>query len=206
MGLVDYQKVEYRDVDGTLLSFAEFQKKLPNLSFAMEKRKNGEQSSAIVKLQSLKTKATPLPKPKLTAGSAFPAFKLRASDDTVIDNASLHGRYTVLSFYFADCAPCIQEVPMLNEFAARNKEFGALAITFDSVQETKKFADRTGLSWRTLPGADELIKQVGVKAYPTIALLDPKGIVVAIDTGVEIKGEGHALDKWVQKAMASRLQ
>lgn len=202
MALADYQSVEYRDEKGAPLTFEQFQELLPNFGFRMEKKKNGESASAVVKLQSRQAKMV-MPKFKLAPGAEFPQFKLNASDGSLVDNAALQGRYTVVNFYFAECAPCIKEVPMLNEFAARNKEYGTLAVTFDTPGETKRFAQRTSFNWRTVSGASELLDQVGVKAYPSFALLDPKGMVVAIAT-FNVDSQGGGLDKWVAQAIAGR--
>ncbi|XLZ72308.1 TlpA disulfide reductase family protein [Massilia sp. SR12] len=203
MGLVDYQAVEYRDTKGAVISFAEFERKQASAGFSMEKKKSGQKSTAVLKLESANS-ATPIPKSKLVAGKEFPAFKLAATDGSLVDNEALHGRYTLVSFYFADCAPCIKEVPMLNAFAQRNKAYGTLAVTFDSSDEAKKFVQRTGFGWRTLANAKELIDRAGVKAYPTIALLDAKGVVVATTEGLDAKG--NAIDNWVAKAIAGRVQ
>ncbi|WP_342119234.1 TlpA family protein disulfide reductase [Pseudoduganella sp. OTU4001] len=205
MDLTGYQRVEYQDEKGKQLTFEQFQKLLPNRSFGMEKRKNGTQSSAVVRLEAATAKMV-LPKYRLAAGAGFPAFKLRAMDGSMVDNAALIGRYTVVNFYFGDCVPCIKEVPMLNEFAARNKDFDVLAITFDSKDEARKFVKRTNFNWRTVADAGELLDQVGVKVYPSFALLDPKGVVVAITNGVEASTHGWDLDKWVAKTIAARAQ
>lgn len=201
MGMADYQRIEYRDEKGARISFEQFQKMLPTRSFGMEKTKSGGQSSAVVKLETKGAKIT-LPKFKLAAGADFPAFKLRSTDDSPIDNAALKGRYTLVNFFFAECAPCIKEVPALNEFAARNKNYGVLAITFDSPDVTKRFIRRTKFNWRIVTDANELIDQVGVKAFPSFAIIDPKGVVVAISNDVEASTQGWSLDKWVSQAVA----
>lgn len=205
IGLVDYQSVEYRDTKGAAISFAQFEKKLAGSGFSMQKRKVGESAVAVLTLESAKS-ITPIPKSKLAKGAAFPQFKLAATDGGIVNSEALRGRYTVISFYFAECAPCIKEVPILNDFAQRNKEYGTLAVTFDSDDEAIKFARRTGFHWRTLANARELIDQAGVKAYPTLALLDPKGVVVATTSGLDVGAKGAAIDKWVAKARSSRTQ
>lgn len=205
MGLADYQSVEYRDSKGAAISFAQFEKKLSGAGFSMDKKKSGEQATAVLKLESAKSSA-PIPKSKLAKGVFFPAFKLAATDGSMVDNEALRGRYTLVSFYFADCAPCIKEVPMLNAFAQRNKDYGTLAVTFDSDDEAKKVAQRTGFGWRTLANAKELIDQAGVNAYPTFALLDQEGKVVAATSGLDVTAKGNSIDKWVAKAIAGRVQ
>ncbi len=205
MGLGNYQSVEYRDLGGAQIDFEQFQKLRPGQAFTLEKKREGDRASAVVKLIGASVNSPAL-KSRLVPGKDFPAFKLRATDGSVVDNASLRGRYTVLNFYFSECAPCIKEVPMLNDFVERNKEYGALAVTFDSPDEAKQFAQRTRFNWRTLANAKELIDQVGVKAFPSFALLDPSGVVVATGNSMDIGMQGATLDKWVSKAIASRPQ
>lgn len=203
MGLADYRSVEYQDTKGNPITFSQFEKLMSkSAGFNMEKKKSDSQISAVLKLQATPT-PLPAPKYKVAPGSVFPDFKLPATDGSVVNNQSLQGKYTLLSFYFAECAPCIKEVPMLNEFAKRNKEIATLAITFDSTKETAAFAAKTKFAWRTVPNAKALIDKVGVKAYPTLALLDPMGKVVAFDNNLNIGEAGQALNEWVKKSMVA---
>lgn len=203
MGLADYRSVEYQDTKGNPITFAQFEKLMSkSAGFNMEKRKSDSQISAVLKLQA---SATPLPaaRYKIAPGAAFPDFKMRATDGSTIDNQALHGHYTLLSFYFAECAPCIKEVPMLNEFAARNKDLVTFAITFDSAKEASAFAAKTKFGWRTVADARALIDKVGVNAYPTLALLDPQGKLVAIDNNLSFGKGSDGLNEWVRKSIAA---
>jgi peroxiredoxin len=203
MGLDKAHSVEYRDAKGVKISFAEYQKLRPDFPAAtMHKTKSGDLTNAVVKLQ---TEVPKMLKPtyKVKLGTEFPDFKLPATDDGDVDNASLRGRYTLLSFYFAECAPCIKEVPMLNAFAESHKDITALAITFDSADDTKAFVKKTNFAWRTVANARSLINKVGVKVYPTLALLDPKGLLIAIGTQMDTGNKSDALEKWVEKSIAA---
>jgi peroxiredoxin len=203
MGLDKAHSVEYRDAKGGKISFAEYQKLRPDYPAATtQKTKSGDQTYAVVKLLTEVPKMfTPSYKVKL--GSEFPDFKLPASDDSEVDNASLRGRYTLLSFYFAECAPCIKEVPMLNAFAENHKDITSLAITFDSADDTRAFVKKTQFAWRTVANARSLINKVGVKVFPTLALLDPKGVLIAIGTQRDTGNKTDALEKWVEKSIAA---
>jgi protein-disulfide isomerase-like protein with CxxC motif len=86
---------------------------------------------------------------------------------------------------------------MLNAFAKKHQDVTTLAVTYDSPAEAKKFAKRTKFSWRTVAGGKDLIEKVGIRAYPTFALLDPRGTLVAVGTQLEM----DSLDKWVQQSI-----
>lgn len=204
MGLAKYNQVEYRDTKGAAVDFAKFQQlqgQAPN--FSITKIKNDKVAKAVISLQSEAIKPEAL-KYKLKPGAKFPAFRLAASDGATVDNAALLGRYTVINFYFADCAPCVKEIPMLNAFAAAHKDIAALAVTFDSAADTKAFADSTQFKWRTLAGAGSLIEQVGVTGFPSFALVDQKGVLVAIGNQGDIGSGKDSLEKWISRQMGKK--
>ena len=57
------------------------------------------------------------------------------------------GAVTLVSLWFAECLPCIKEVPALNEIAAdfRHEKVRFVAVTFDSPDVAREFAARHGL-------------------------------------------------------------
>jgi peroxiredoxin len=173
-------------------------------SFSMKKDANGggdpELTMRLIsKEQAAKGLNAP---PKLKEGDAFPQFHLARLDGTSIDNSALAGRYTLVSFYFATCPPCIKEVPELNALAARRIDLNVVAVTYDSPEESKHFVDEHKLAWPVVPKAHDLINAVGVKGYPTLMLLDPQGRVVAFTVGG--KSGGGTIDAWVDKFAAPK--
>jgi cytochrome oxidase Cu insertion factor (SCO1/SenC/PrrC family) len=205
VGLEDYENVEYRDTQGNRVNFVQFQSMLAQYNFSMEKRKSGGKGSAILQLTAKDAKP-PAPKYKLQPGSAFPGFSLQSSNGTMVNNKSLLGRFTLVSFYFAECAPCVKEVPLLNSFAERHPDVATLAVTFDAAEEAKRFASRTKFSWRTVVNGKELIDKVGIQIYPAFLLLDTKGTVVAIGNQTEVGANDDALEQWVGRAMHGKGQ
>ncbi|MEJ7808741.1 MAG: TlpA disulfide reductase family protein [Telluria sp.] len=204
MGLEKYGRVQYKDAKGASITFSQFQKLQPAFpSFSMQKTNKGNLAVAVIALQAAETKRAQ-PQYNLKRGSAFPAFKLAATDSTVVDSTALRGKYTLINFYFADCAPCVREVPMLNAFAAKHKDMAVLALTFDDDKVAKAFAVQTRFGWRTIANASKLIDAVGVKAYPTFALLDPKGALLAFGDQDDVGGKDGALEQWVAKMIAAK--
>jgi peroxiredoxin len=143
------------------------------------------------------------PPTKLKPGDPFPAFRLIRADGKPVDNKALEGRYTLVNFYFAQCAPCIKEVPELNALAQSRKDVNVLALTFDSADETKRFVADTKFSWPVVPDARKLIAAAGVKAYPSMALLDPQGRVVEIMVGQRYAAQGGSIGGWLDKKIAA---
>jgi TonB family protein len=116
---------------------------------------------------------------QLKIGEAWPPFQLMRVDGTPLDNHALEGRYTLVNFYSAVSAPSAADVPLLNTLAERRRELNLLAVTADSDADARAFVDKYRFAWPVATGGGELIKQIGVDAYPSLALFDPQGKLVA---------------------------
>jgi peroxiredoxin len=150
--------------------------------------------------------------PKLLAihvGQTMPA-KTLADLDGITRRLGGPGRKPVLlSFFFAECAPCIQEIPELNAFAKANKDVDVVAVTFDAVADTKNFVGTHKLHWPVVANASKYIDKIGVTAYPTLALVSPEGKLLALRSGGLITtGSRRTMDSkledWVRKSLQSK--
>ena len=72
----------------------------------------------------------------------MPAFDLPDLAGKRVTAAGLRGKPTLLSFYFAQCKPCILEVGPLNRFAASRPDLNFLAMTFDEAAVAREFVAR----------------------------------------------------------------
>ncbi|WP_052949839.1 TlpA family protein disulfide reductase [Dyella japonica] len=120
-------------------------------------------------------------------GNAFPPFELPSLKGDTQRLSDLRGRYTLVSFFFADCAPCIAEVPVLNAYAHANGDMNFVAITFDDVDTARKFVADRGLTWPVLHDGQSLIDTLGVSIYPTLMLIDPSGRVAGAAVGMSMR-------------------
>lgn len=137
----------------------------------------------------------------LKPGQAWPAFRLANLQGRMVDAASLRGHTTLINFYFSQCAPCVQETPVLTAYAHAHPKVSVLAITFDDAGTTRDYVARRHFDWPVLPDAGTLIESVGVSAYPAMALVGPDGHVLRMALSSEID-PGHpltvaALSRWV---------
>lgn len=136
-------------------------------------------------------------------GSAFPPFELPSLKGNMLRLGDLRGRYTLVSFFFAECAPCIAEVPVLNAFAKANGDMAFVAITYEDVDTTRNFVHDRGLSWDVVHDGQGLIDTLGVNTYPTLMLIDPSGHVAGAAVGMTMRdGQDKQfadLTGWVQQ-------
>lgn len=143
----------------------------------------------------------------LKSGQAWPAFRLADLQGRTVDAASLRGHITLINFYFSQCAPCIQETPVLTAYAHGHPKVSVLAVTFDDARTTRDYVAKHHFGWPVLPDAMPLIESVGVSAYPAMAVVGPDGRVLRMALSSDID-PGHpltvaALSSWVAGAEAS---
>ncbi|QNJ99829.1 TlpA family protein disulfide reductase [Dyella telluris] len=136
-------------------------------------------------------------------GSAFPPFELPSLQGGTVHTGDLRGRYTLVSFFFAECGPCIAEVPMLNAFAHANGDMGFLAITYQDADTARAFVNDRGFRWPVLHDGQALIDTLGVNVYPTLILVDPSGRVAGAAVGTTMRDgpdkQFADLTGWVQQ-------
>lgn len=200
-------KLNYLDSNGKSISFAEFTKQMgQGISFKINKQP--EANLAVLQLNKAGDKPPSLSlKLKVKPGEALPAFSLDSTHGRRITNADLAGRYTLLSFYFADCLPCIAEVPALNAFASPHKDINVLAVTYEDRDTATRFAAQRGLQWNSIIDAQNWIDTLGLSSYPTLLLVDPRGHLAAatISTTLARKDTPSAEDiaRWVHQHRTS---
>ena len=172
--------VVYQDANGDPIEFFEFAKYMA-FGYGFEKGESVDGATTRITF----TLQAELPRDltlgaKITAGQAFPPYSLVDMEGKLAGHEDLHGRYTLINFFFSECAPCIHEFPDLNNYAASNPDVNVLAVTFDSADDRRALLKKHPLSWRILSDADTLIQTLGIRSYPTFALVDPAGKLAAI--------------------------
>ncbi|MEO8810064.1 MAG: TlpA disulfide reductase family protein, partial [Rhodanobacter sp.] len=144
----------------------------------------------------------------LKPGQALPRFQLQTADGRGFDNATLRGHVTLVNFFFAACAPCIQETPTLTAYAEKYPQQHVLAVTFDDASTAKVYVADHGFNWPVLVDGMAFNKAMGVDTYPVMALIGPNGRLLKISLSAEIAREGQPLEvadleRWVGAAASS---
>lgn len=108
-------------------------------------------------------------------------------------------KYTLLSFFFAECLPCIQEIPELNAVSRSREHLKVVSITYDSPEEARKFTTERGLATPVIASAQEYIDALGVTVYPTLALISPDGRLVSVHISRSTEASGNQIETWLSE-------
>ncbi len=100
--------------------------------------------------------------------------------------STLQGSPVVVNFFASTCAPCITEMPALEEVhqaVQEQVEFLGLAVS-DRPEAAQRLVRQTGISYATAQDKDgSVIAELGGTMLPTTVLLDANGEIVETHTG-----------------------
>lgn len=131
---------------------------------------------------------------------AFPVFQLKTANGRALSEKDFLSKLTLVNFFFDKCAPCIEEVPALNQFALDHPDIQVLALTSDSFEQVDRFVKTHSFKWPIVFDARKLIsKELGITNYPTFMLVDETGKILGVRQGAESSGKmDQSLFLWVQ--------
>lgn len=205
LGISETMRVEYRDYDNEVLGEHEFFGRVfAGRAFTSTKNDAGDTVILTLSDPGSENSTGASPVPSIEIGDPFPLARLRALQ-TYPDNPEPPDAGPILvNFYFAECSPCIQEVPQLNAFRESRPGFDVLAVTFDSREEAEQFRATYTLSWPVVAEARDFIEDAGITVFPTLLLVDPDSRVLAIKTGgaVSVSSDGlkhFSIGDWVEE-------
>lgn len=97
------------------------------------------------------------------------------------------GQPVVVNFWGEWCAPCVAEMPELQEVSEEYEgEVAFLGIdTNDAIESGRDLAERTGVEYTLAhdPTGDEIAVAFGVQAMPTTVFIDEDGTIMRTWTG-----------------------
>jgi len=196
-GLSDYASVTYQAEDGRVISADEFLR-VKGMRFSIMKQRSDDGTRrATVRILPPSEKGARIEAPPLSiqVGQRMPDVALTDLRGVVRNLDAAGTKPLLLSFFFAECAPCIQEVPELNAFARANQHIDVVAVTFDAAADANAFVSKHKLSWPVVADAQTYIEKLGLKAYPTVLLVAPDGRLIATRSGEA------TLEEWVRSAL-----
>lgn len=103
--------------------------------------------------------------------------------------AMLDGRPMVVNLWAQSCAPCIEEMPLLEVAHQERPELAFLGVhvndpTPGQVDRARALAARTGITFPWVQDPDRnFFFEAGATGMPTTLLLDPRGRILATRTG-----------------------
>ena len=121
----------------------------------------------------------------LAVGFEMPNVTVTRLDSSAIGLTALRGKPVVINWWQTTCAPCIAEMPELNElvekYADRDVEF--LAIANNEIAELPPFLEKHPFIYDIAVANDETVRIFG-RGYPRHVIIDGDGKVVLDLTGL----------------------
>jgi len=132
----------------------------------------------------------------------LPPFELPLLSGGVLKPADLKGKVTILNFFATWCAPCRQEMPDINRFAARQDvtqvQVIAVAAGNEHRLDIRPFVEQFGIAVPVALDGEMLLTHIGGDALPTTVVLDRNGHIAKVAKGV-------ITDRWLEQAIAPLL-
>jgi peroxiredoxin len=144
-------------------------------------------------------------KEKTLKSTSAPGWKLTDLDGKTHTLKQYRGRVVVLDFWYRGCPWCIRAMPQVNQLALdfQDKPVQVLGMNIDMDTVDARFVvDKLKLSYPNLR-AGEITKKYGVTGYPTVFVIDKKGIIRDIDIGYS-PDVGVKLRRAVQALLESK--
>jgi len=115
-------------------------------------------------------------------GDTAPSFSITADNGRTITRSDFGGKLLVLNFWASWCAPCIDEVPSLNQFQNELASQGVVVLGISRDKDPKaykQFLQRYNVSFLTAREPDNKISaEYGTFKIPETYLINRDGKVV----------------------------
>jgi thiol-disulfide isomerase/thioredoxin len=111
-------------------------------------------------------------------GTTLPAFTAKTIDGKTIN---LDDKVVVLNFWFIGCPGCREEIPKLNELAAKyadRADIVFLSVTTDEAPALRNFFRSVPFNYLHLAAAQNIMDMLDVKTFPRNAVVSRLGTIV----------------------------
>ena len=109
-----------------------------------------------------------------------PDFELEDLEGKTVSLSDFEGQVLLIDFWATWCAPCREEIPMLNELHSDYADQGLriLAISDERAELIRDFVSENGVTYTNLVGTEDIFEEYGALGLPTAYLVDRDGRIV----------------------------
>ncbi len=123
---------------------------------------------------------------KRVIGKPLPDF-IAKSDKGDISNESLKGKVVFINLWELNCAPCMAEMPVLNELYDKlknNKDFVFVSLTYEDDRIINEIKQKYNIHYAIYQTTrDECYMVNGLSAFPASLIVDRNGIAEKLYVG-----------------------
>lgn len=167
---------------------AKFEKVMKKEMFVNLKTKNTEnKKDSIIHFVNFDIKDASIEKGPLSnyIGKHLPEMDLTDLNGKRISFKELNGKPTLVNFWFTSCAPCIDEMPILNKIYEKYKEdYNFVAVTFEPKEKVLMFIDKHTYKFLHIVDARKFTDELSIQSYPVNLFLDKNGVVRFSKNGI----------------------
>ena len=135
---------------------------------------------ALLCLLVLASCATPAPLPTVHPDDLAPEFSLTTLDGTTLRLTDLRGKVVILNFWATWCAPCREEMPLLEDFARKYAD--QVVVIGMNVRESESavraFVEALGITFPIGNAAEPLLYDYQVISLPLTFVIAPNGALI----------------------------
>jgi len=195
--ITNYEKLD-DDIDAATVAFINAHPSTLVASYLVYKNANHLTTSAEIEeqLQWIDSEMTNkfitltkvlLERVKLTeVGSVMSNIELPDTEGKMVSLSSLRGKYVIVDFWATWCRPCMMELPNLQSAYQKyhDRGFEVYSISLDHDKDAWLGGiEANAINWvcvKDLEGSP-IAKQMAIKYIPTTFLLDPNGVIIAVN-------------------------
>lgn len=144
-------------------------------------------------------------------GKPLPAVSFTLLDGGKATTASLKGKVVLLDFWASWCRPCLAASPAIDRLTKKYRSQGLETIGVNALEgvpgpaSAKNYKKKHGYSYKLAYDSDPAAKKLGVEALPVFLVIDRKGVVREVLTGLpdgKVEKLEAALDAAIKAAIS----
>jgi peroxiredoxin len=123
---------------------------------------------------------------KVLIGQKSPDFQVTDINGQSYSRDELAGKVVVINTWFAECKPCIKEIPDLNRLVQdfEGEDVVFLGFARNDQKDILKFLEKRQFNYQHISADSELFSKFYINVYPTNILLDRNSRITFYETSL----------------------
>ena len=123
---------------------------------------------------------------KILIGQKSPDFYVTDINGKSYSRDDLAGKVVVINTWFAECRPCIEEIPDLNRLVQdfKGEDVVFLGFARNDQKDILKFLKKRQFNYQHIAADSELLSKFYINAYPTNILVDKNSRITYYETSL----------------------